>query len=286
MNAPTYKIVKYLVRLLKRHLAHKNHYNVKNSISSATDLTELKLNKNHQMITFDMKDLYINIPIDETLIITKSMLLKDNDAQITQQIITLMEIILSQTYFTFQNKIYHSEKGVSMGSPLSSTIAENFLQDLEEIHIKRIIDTQDITFYTRHVDDILIIYDTTRTNINLINNCINQIHPNIKLNLTHESKRSISFLDFPIIRKDSNLEIDIYRKPTTTDTTINFLSNHTMEHKIAAYRHHITRMQVLPLKPNRKQTEWSLIKLIAQNNNFPQKLIQNLKHSFSIHQFF
>ena len=26
-----------------------------------------------------------------------------------------------------------------------------------------------------------------------------------------------------------------YRKPTTTDTTINYLSNHPTEHKIAAY---------------------------------------------------
>jgi hypothetical protein len=50
-----------------------------------------------------------------------------------------------------------------------------------------------------------------------------------------------------------------------------------MEHKITAYRHHITRMHSLPLTPKRKQTEWSLIQLIAQNNNFPQQLIQNLE---------
>jgi hypothetical protein len=41
----------------------------------------------------------------------------------------------------------------------------------------------------------------------------------------------------------------IYQKPTTTNTAINFLSNHPMEHKIAAYRHHITRMHSLPLTP-------------------------------------
>jgi hypothetical protein len=44
-----------------------------------------------------------------------------------------------------------------------------------------------------------------------------------------------------------------------------------MEHKIAAYRHSLL------LTPKRKQAEWSLIQLIAQNNNFPQKLIQNLE---------
>jgi len=71
-----------------------------------------------------------------------------------------MEIILSQNYFTFQNKIYQPEKGVSMGSPILSTIAEIFLQLLEDILIKQLLDTKNITFYTMYVDDILIIYDT------------------------------------------------------------------------------------------------------------------------------
>ena len=31
MNAPTYKIAKYLIRLLNRHLTPKNQYNVQNS---------------------------------------------------------------------------------------------------------------------------------------------------------------------------------------------------------------------------------------------------------------
>jgi hypothetical protein len=124
----------------------------------------------------------------------------------------------SQNYFILQNKIYEPEKALSIGSSISSTIAEIFLQCLEETHI------------------------------NLI------------------------------IRKDSNLEIHIHWKPTTTNTTINFLLNHPMEHKIATYRHHITRMQSLPPTPKWKQHEWSLIQLIAQSNNFPQKLIQNLEH--------
>jgi hypothetical protein len=50
-----------------------------------------------------------------------------------------------------------------------------------------------------------------------------------------------------------------------------------MEHKIATYRHYITTMHSRPLIPKGKQTEWTLIHLIAQNNNFQQKLIQNLK---------
>jgi hypothetical protein len=80
----------------------------------------------------------------------------------------------------------------------------------------------------------------------------------------------VCFLDLLIIRKPSNLEINIFCKPTTTETTINFISNQSVEHRIATYRLHITRTHSLPLTPKWKQTEWTLIQLIAQNNNFPQ----------------
>ena len=132
------------------------------------------------MITYDIKDLYVNIPIEETL--------------------------------TF-----------------SSTMAEIFLQNLEDMHIKQLLGAKNILFYTRYVDDILIIYDTKITHPDLINTHKNQIHTNIKLNPTHKNNGCISFLDLLIIRMSSNLEIDTFHKPTTTDTTINFFSNHPTE---------------------------------------------------------
>jgi hypothetical protein len=35
-------------------------------------------------------------------------------------------------------------------------------------------------------------------------------------------------------------------------------------------------MHSLPLTPKRKEKEWILIQIIAQNNNFPQNLLQKL----------
>jgi hypothetical protein len=70
---------------------------------------------------------------------------------------------------------------------------------------------------------------------------------------------------------------EMYRKPTTTDTAINFKSNHPLEHETAAFRHHITRMQLLPLTAEKKQKEWTIIQHIVTKNNFPQNLLQKLK---------
>jgi hypothetical protein len=101
-----------------------------------------------------------------------------------------------------------------MGSPISGTIAEIFLRHLE---------------------------NTLNTHYS------NTIHSSMRLTPTTETDHSISFLDLHITRNRPNLEINMFRKPTTTDTTINFYSNHPLEHKMAVYRYHIERMYTLPI---------------------------------------
>ena len=102
----------------------------------------------------------------------------------------------------------------------------------------------------------LVMYDTTKINLHTINTYINKIHNNINLNPTYEEHNSIAFLDLTTTSRHTRREVDIYRKPTTADTTINFLSNHPIEQKMAAFRFHISRMRSLPLSPDKKQTEW------------------------------
>ena len=81
------------------------------------------------------------------------------------------------------------------------------------------------------------------------------IHNNIRLNPIHETNDNVSFLDLSITRKPTSLELGIYRKPTMMDTTIIFLSNHPLEHKLAAYRFPISRMLSLPLSNVQRQND-------------------------------
>jgi len=203
-------------------------------------------------------------------------LLQNNNIQITYQMLSLLKVILSQNYFMFQQKIYQPAQGISMWSPISSLVAEIFLQHYEDANIKQLLDMKSIALYVRHVEDILVIYDTTKINLRTINTYINKIHSNIKLNPTYEEHNSIAFLDLTIKRRNTKLEVDIYRKPTTRDTVIKFLSNHPIEQKMAAFRFHITRMHSLRLNTDKEQTEWEIIQSIAKNNNFPQHLLLKL----------
>jgi len=51
-------------------------------------------------------------------------------------------MILKQKYFAFDDNIYQPEEGISMGSPISNIIAEIFLRDLEDKHLKQLLDTE------------------------------------------------------------------------------------------------------------------------------------------------
>jgi hypothetical protein len=286
MSAPAYKVSKFMANKLNNYLNLKCHYNVKDSITLASDLTKLKRGKNYKMINFDIKDLYVNIPIKETLSITKALLLEHNNEQTTKQIISLLDIILRRNYFTSQNNAYQPVKGISMGSSISGIVAEIFLQQLENSQFNQILEIKNTVFYTRYVDDMLIIYNTERISFETIHNYMNKIHHNLEFTPTHEHNNSISFLDLLTIRQPSKIETDIYRKPTTTDITINFTSNHPAEHKVAAYRYLINRMLSLSLslslslthtRTHTHTTEWQKILTIASNNRFPLPLIDNLK---------
>jgi hypothetical protein len=258
--------------ILKQHLHLNNHYTTDKSTSLAHNLTKLTINDNHRLITLDIKDLYVNIPISETISITRTQLLKHNDRLTTNQI-----CILGQNYFTFQDRIYQPNTGVAMGSPVSGIIAKVFLQHLENSHIKFLLDSKCIAFYSRYMDDIIIIYDATHTDHKTIVQYANSMHCNLQLTPTLESNNQISFLDLLITRKSLQIEIDIYRKHTVTDTTINYLSNHPIEHKVAAYRYYIERMLNLPLNHTRQHREWQTILHIATYNNLPTTLLNKLK---------
>jgi len=62
-------------------------------------------------------------------------------------------------------------------------------------------------------------------------NFANSIHSNLKSSLTQEIDANVSLLDRLVHRTTQDFEIDIYRKPTSTDTVINFTSNHPKNKK-------------------------------------------------------
>ena len=65
-TAPAYKLARYLINTLDQHISLNNNFSVTNSSNLSND-RKIEIHENHRMTSFVVKDIYVNIPIDETL---------------------------------------------------------------------------------------------------------------------------------------------------------------------------------------------------------------------------
>jgi hypothetical protein len=81
----------------------------------------------------------------------------------------------------------NSEHHTRCRENFKSHIAEIYLQHIEHTYIRNILHKHNISCYHRYVDDILIIYETIKTNITNTLNEFNNINKNLHFTIEHDS---------------------------------------------------------------------------------------------------
>jgi hypothetical protein len=109
------------------------------------------------------------------------------------------------------------------------------------------------------VDDILIAYRQSLSNIHEVLNKFNNLTPKLQFTLAEETNNCINFLDITITKTTDRLSYKIYRKPTTTNSIIPFDSCHPIQHKLAAIRFLTNRRDSYHLDRENKQMETGII---------------------------
>jgi hypothetical protein len=88
-------------------LALPHTFTVKNSLELALELTQFPITETHKPVTFDITDLYVNLPITDLITTTKFWLHKANTpAIIIQHLVSLVTAVLHQNYFHFDGNYY------------------------------------------------------------------------------------------------------------------------------------------------------------------------------------
>ena len=213
IQATTYKMAKYINKKMNHLLNLPNTYNTRNSQEIAEELKSIKINENNRILTLDIKDLYVNLPINCIIKATRHWLHKNNNNEdVITQLLNVIKTVMQQNYFQFNDTFCQPEKNIAMGSPISGTMAEIYLQYVEANYVKR-WETDEIIYYKRYVDDILIIYSNQKTNKDRIEKEINKTDKNLEFKMTPESNNIIHYLDLTLQRRSNNIELSIYRKP-------------------------------------------------------------------------
>jgi hypothetical protein len=81
-------------------------------------MSKLKLNPEQKLLTMDIKDLYVKIPISYALN-TANKLLNNNRVgeHTTRDVMSTLKMITNQNYFQYEGKFYKPTSGVALGSP-------------------------------------------------------------------------------------------------------------------------------------------------------------------------
>ena len=114
------------------------------------------LDYRYKNVPFDAVSLFTNVPLRKNDRLIKTNLKK-------RSLKKLLIDACTKTLFIFNNKIYEQKDGVSMGSPLGSVLANIIMTELEEKVIKKFVDNGTIKFYSRYVDDTLLVIKTKNT---------------------------------------------------------------------------------------------------------------------------
>jgi len=158
-----------------------------------------------------------------------------------QEILKWYDIITRQNYFAHKGIIFQYDS-LTMGAPASGHIAEIFVEHTEHMHLTHLTQKHRTTNYCRYVDDILLIFDSTHTSIQMIVDDFNTLRPKLQFTAAAEKDYTLNYLDITIHRTPTSIKTAIYREPTFTDAIIPHSSNHPTHHKYTAVRFLFNRL--------------------------------------------
>ena len=276
IKAPAYKLTKHIDKTIRQILNIKNDSHIRNNIELINKIKDIHIPHNSTLASFDIVNLYTNIPITETLdILHNKLKLTDTPTETITEIMDSVKTVTQQNYFTYNNKFYTQAEGLPMGSPISSLLAEIFLQNMENTKIlhKNNKHTQKIIYWHRYVDDIIVLYNGNIRQCNTLLNYINKLHTQLKFTAEYEQNSTLNFLDLTIKKLNHKHTFKIYRKPTTTDNIIHNTSNHPTQHKHAAITTMLHRLLQVPMSTDDYEEELNTIKYIAQANGYEHTLV-------------
>lgn len=187
-----------------------------------------EIDKNCILVTGDITALYTNMNINRTIAVVKKAF-KSNPRpnRPDGELIELLELIMKNNDFRFNNEIFLQIFGTAMGKSFAPNLANLYLIDFDKQAING-FRIKPSLFY-RFLDDIFFVWPGTITELKEFENFLNSIIPNIKVTLT-ASEDEVNFLDTTIFKHTADhittLQSKVYFKPTDTHQLLHTSSFH------------------------------------------------------------
>jgi len=277
IDGPAWRICYFINVILKPYLqrvpAHLENSQILltaiNNLDTATKSTY------NYPFSLDVCSLYTSIPISDALTAIKSFLENINanlPISITD-ILSLIKVVLENSYFVFQSKLFYQHNGLPMGCNISPVIAIIFMHRIETRALNIF---SRVGLFKRYIDDIFILVED-ECQANTLFNVINNLHPTINFEIEHPkitaNKKTLSLLDFTInVHTHGTTDHDFYQKKAKRDLFI-----HSKSHLPSHVKENVIRNEI-----NRRASKCSTItkKNIALNKFREHLISRGYTHNF------
>ncbi|UYV72158.1 hypothetical protein LAZ67_9001984 [Cordylochernes scorpioides] len=270
-GSPLYPITKFLSSIISP-FQKKLLHTVPNPIVAIEAIKNTPVSPGSRIISFDIESLYTSIPHDEAILALQEFINSHPDLPLPipkEALIELVKICLSFNYFFYKNRYFKQVKGLPMGNPISSALANVFMDKIDKLIVES---TQlQILMWKRYIDDVLCI---TEVDVSIIINFLNSLRPFLKFTYELEENGSLPFLDLQLTRNQNKIETKIYRKPTHTGNYLNFNSFGPICHKVAVVKTLSKRLTTHFTDKTDEKIERARLFQELQSNNYPKEFIK------------
>ena len=278
IGTSTYNMAKFFVPILKTSTV--NQFTIEDSFSFADEI--VKQDSTLYMTSFDIKSLFTNIPLDETIAICIEKLYhrkKKVKGMLKRHCTKLLTLATKSSCFTFNNKYYSQIDGVAMGSPLGPTLANVFLSHHETSWLENCPAQFKPAYYRRYVDDVIVLF-TSKDHVKKFLRYMNSRHRNIEFTHEEEKDGSLPFLDVLITRVDNRFVTSVYRKKTFSGVYLNFKSFLPIDYKQGLLFTLLFRAYKISSDYSKLHEEIEKLQIIWQMNKFPLFFIDKCIYKF------
>ena len=218
----TYQTASWLSNILKPLREHstvlQDSFELVNQISKILNL------QNKFLVSFDVKSLFGNIPLDFTLNVVLDKLFIDQSTKIFgmngKHFKKLLDWTSKNGTLQFNGKFYKQVDWVAIGSPMAPAIADICMNWL----LVEVCKKTNASFKIfRYVDDLFLAFDNSE-DVEDTFNAFNSIPNKIQFTREPEVKNQLAFLDVHITKTREGVETKIFRKLTFTGLYINWKS--------------------------------------------------------------
>ena len=210
-----YSAGKYLSELLNP--LTRNEYSLRDSFDATNRINRMlplvQENEECRFVSLDVVSLFTNVPLYKTVNIILKRVNSEKLIQTSLSKHSLKTLILDtcqKTTLSFNNKLYEQIDRVSMGGSLGPVLANIISTECEKVSVYKLMKEKCITFYTRYVDDTLLIIK--KRDINYFLNQFNSFDKNLKFTIDTFEKSALYFLDIKVCPN----RLGIYHRLTQT----------------------------------------------------------------------